>query len=109
MVLHRIFWCGDPDAEEEGMARRRSGRARRSEKEWTEVLRRFEASGEGSRAFCQREGLALSSLQRWRRRLGSTAGARFVELVPASSPETAAATWSLEVCLPNGVSLRFRG
>ena len=91
------------------MARRRAGRVRRGEKEWTEVVRRFEASGEGSRAFCRREGVAISSLERWRHRLGPAPAPQFVELVPTSSPATAAATWSLEVTLPNGVSLRFRG
>lgn len=90
------------------MPKARTGRARRTEKQWTEILRRFESSGEGSRPFCRREGLALSSLQRWRRRLGSVSAAGFVELVPTGAGVTTAPSWSLEVVLPNGVSLRFR-
>jgi hypothetical protein len=86
-----------------------SRRVRRTEKEWTEILRRFESSGEGSRRFCRREGVALSSLQRWRQRLGTTSAARFVELVPGAPGEALAGSWSLEVSLPQGVSLRFRG
>jgi len=91
------------------MPKRRIGRIRRTEKQWTEIVRRFEASAEASRLFCRREGVPLSSLQRWRRRLGSAPAGRFVELVPSSFPETAATSWSLDVSLPNGVSLRFRG
>jgi hypothetical protein len=91
------------------MPKRRAGRVRRTEKQWVEILRRFESSGESSRPFCRREGLALSSLQRWRQRLGETPATRFVELVPAEPSGTPAESWSLEVSLPNGVSLRFRG
>ena len=90
------------------MPKGRAGRLRRTEKQWAEILRRFESGGEGSRPFCRREGLALSSLQRWRRRLGGVSAGRFVELVPTATAGTAAASWSLEVLLPNGVSLRFR-
>jgi hypothetical protein len=72
------------------------------------MLRRFESSGLSSREFCDRGGLALSSFQRWRRRLGPVAAAEFVELVPPSATSTPVATWSLEVALPNGVCLRFR-
>jgi hypothetical protein len=91
------------------MPRSRSRRKRRTEAEWIEILRRFESSGLPSRGFCRREGLALSSFQRWRRRLGSVAAADFVELVPTSSPSVPAARWSLDVSLPNGVALRFQG
>jgi hypothetical protein len=91
------------------MPKSRAGRVRRTEKQWTEILRRFDHSGEGSRQFCRREGLSLSSLQRWRQRLGSSTSARFVELVPATPAGTPSEGWSLEVSLPHGVSLRFRG
>jgi hypothetical protein len=91
------------------MPKRRTGRVRRTEKQWSEILRRLDASGEGSRQFCRREGLALSSLQRWRRRLEPAPAGRFVELVPTAPPEASAASWSLVVSLPSGVSLRFRG
>jgi len=91
------------------MPKKRTGRMRRTEKGWTEILRRFESSGQGPRQFCRREGLALSSLQRWRQRLGTTSAARFVELVPGAPAEATGMRWSLEVSLPHGVSLRFRG
>jgi hypothetical protein len=93
------------------MARTRAVKVRRTEKQWVEILRRFKASGLGSRAFCDRDGLPLSSFQRWQHRLGAARPAKFVELVsPSSAPTTAAATsWSLELTLPNGASIRFQG
>ena len=91
------------------MPRSRSRRKRRTEAEWTEILRRFESSGVTQREFCRREGLALCSFQRWRRRLGSVASTDFVELVPAVTPSEATLNWTLDVALPNGVCLRLRG
>jgi hypothetical protein len=40
------------------MPRRTAVRIRRTEKQWTEILRRFEASGLSAREFCRREDLA---------------------------------------------------
>ena len=91
------------------MPKSRSNRTRRTKAQWTEILGRFEACRLSSQEFCRREGLPLSSLQRWRRRLGSVAAAEFVELVPTSSPSVSAPNWSLDVSLPNGVALRFEG
>ena len=91
------------------MPKSRSNRTRRTKAQWTEILERFESSGLDTRGFCRREGLSLSSFQRWRRALGSVAAAEFVELVPTSSASDAASTWSLDVSLPSGVSLRFQG
>ena len=107
--MRRIRRRSVTDGEEDGMPKSRTSRVRRTEKEWTEILHRFESSGEEPREFCRREGLALSSLQRWRRRLGALPRARFVELIPEKGAGTAAASWSLEVTLPHGVSLRLQG
>jgi hypothetical protein len=93
--------------EEVGMARRGGRGVRRDEKQWIEILRRFDGSGLGTTAFCDREGLALSSLQRWRKRLGSRDRARFVELVPTTSASST--EWTAELTFPNGVSIRLRG
>jgi len=80
---------------------------RRGETEWAGILRRFRSSDLSRVEFCRREGVALSSLQRWQRRLRSDVSDGFVEIVPESTPATGA--WELEVALPNGVQLRFRG
>lgn len=84
-------------------------RKRRTRSEWTEILHRFESSGLTFREFCSREGLALSSFQRWRSRLGAVGPAEFVEFVPTVSEAASSTAWSLDIALPNGVQLRFRG
>jgi hypothetical protein len=87
-------------------------RIRRSEAEWSEILGRFAASEMTVREFCHRERLSLSSFQRWRSRLGKArpVETEFVELVPASTVvEPMTSSWSLDIALPNGVQLRFRG
>ena len=92
------------------MGRNRRREVRRGEKEWAKIVRRFKSSGLGGAAFCLREGLALSSLQRWRQRLASAAAVPLVELVPptAAAP-TLSSGWSLELTLPNGASIRLQG
>ena len=65
------------------MRRSKKRRPRHNEEQWGEILRRFSTSQLSARDFCRREGLALSSFQRWRRRLGSASSAELVELVPA--------------------------
>ena len=90
------------------MPKARSHRTRRTKSQWTEILERFVSSELGPREFCRREDLSLSSFQRWRRQLGAVAAAEFVELVPTSSPSVPLSGWSLDVSLPNGVSLRFQ-
>jgi hypothetical protein len=83
---------------------------RRGEKEWATIIQRFESSGLAGATFCRSEGLALSSLQRWRQRLASRGAASFVELVPpkAAAP-TISSGWSFELTLPNGASIRLQG
>lgn len=84
-------------------------RERRGERAWIEILRRFESSGLGVGSFCHHEGLSPSTLQRWRARLGAQSAKRFVELVPAVAADRERGEWSLELALPNGVTLRWRG
>ena len=91
------------------MRKKTARRVRRSEKQWGEIFRRFESSGLGARAFCRREGLGLSSFHRWQRQLRSASSGEFMELVPPTPTITTSPGWSLEVALPNGVSLRFQG
>jgi transcriptional regulator with XRE-family HTH domain len=81
---------------------------RRNEQQWAEILRRFDSSGLSVREFCSRDGVALSSLQRWQRRQRAVPAAKFVELVSPAPTSVSAPTWSFEVSLPNGASLRFQ-
>jgi hypothetical protein len=94
--------------EEDAMGHGRG--VRRGEREWIKIIRRFESSGLAGRGFCQKEGLALSSLQRWRQRLASRETVPFVELVPPAVAAPASSSgWSLELALPNGASIRLQG
>lgn len=92
------------------MDRNRRRGVRRGEKEWATIVRRFESSGLAGTVFSEREGLALSSLQRWRQRLASRGSVPFVELVPPPATAPASSSgWSLELTLPNGASIRLQG
>jgi len=59
------------------------GRVRRTEAEWSGILRRFADSDLSRAEFCRREGLVLSSFRRWQRKLETVALARFVEITPS--------------------------
>jgi hypothetical protein len=86
----------------------KTSKQRRTAKEWSRILLRQRSSGLSRTEFCRREGIPLSTFDRWRpliEREGAAAG--FVELAPA--PTAKRESWELEVVLPGGVQLRFRG
>ena len=84
-----------------------NGRARRAEGEWRQIVSRWERSGQSGRDFCRKEGIQLSSFHRWRRRLlRASVESDFVTVTPVPP---ATPTWTLEVTLPSGGTLRFRG
>ena len=104
--------------------RRASGtrhRARRTAAQWRKLVERFDRSGQTRGNFCATNGLALSTFDLWRRKLGETQAAAdealpeslFVELTkatePAESPITAGTgAWEVELELGAGVVLRLR-
>jgi len=63
-----MFRRSTAEGEEAGMRNERTGTIRRTEEQWIEILRRFDSSGLSAREFCSRDGVPLSSLQRWQRR-----------------------------------------
>lgn len=83
-----------------------NGKVRRTEREWREILSRWEKSGVSPRDFCRKQELQLSSFERWRQKLNSSAPDEFVAVTTASP---SISTWMLEVTLPNGSKLRFQG
>ena len=105
---------------------RRSGgtrrRVRRTAAQWRKLIERFGRSGQTRGKFCAANGLALSTFDLWRRKLGQTQAAAdeaqpeslFVELANATEPagpsRTAAGTgaWEVEVELGAGMVLRLR-
>ena len=101
------------------MSKLKRTRIRRSAQEWSRILARFEQGGQSYREFCEREGLALSTFQWWRRRLGAVRRERerhkaawFVELTDesAGSEEVESSTlgWNVELELGGGMVLRLR-
>ena len=95
-------------------ARRR--RVTRSEAEWRTIVQRFERSGLTRSEFCAREGVAASSLSKWRQEFGGRTRSRvrrsgFVQVLPPSSPSgpgDGLASGEAELALPGGVRLRWR-
>ncbi len=89
------------------------GRIRRTETEWKKIVHNFLASGLNAKEFCRREKLDRNNLSRWRRQLSTSPGvAKFVPLMPRAKPSAEIpprSGWELDVSLPGGVHLQFRG
>ena len=96
-------------------------RARRTAAQWRKLIERFDRSGQTRGNFCAANGLALSTFDLWRRKLGETQApadeahpeSLFVELTnttESSASRTAAGTgaWEVELELGAGVVLRLR-
>ena len=97
-------------------------RARRTAAQWRKLIERFDRSGQTRSNFCAANGLALSTFDLWRRKLGEAQApadeahpeSLFVERTnapePAGPSRTAAGTgaWEVELELGAGVVLRLR-
>lgn len=79
---------------------------------WQRIISEHQASGLSQRAFCEAQGIGLSTLQRWRQALkhsGSRAPARVAAPFIALQREAVAPSgWALELELGGGVTLRLR-
>ena len=95
--------------------------ARRTAAQWRKLIERFERSGQTRGKFCTAHGLALSTFDLWRRKLGAPPAAvdeahpeaLFVELTNPAQTLTAPTSsqtdaWEVEVELGAGVVLRLR-
>ena len=85
-----------------------NGKVRRTVAEWQMICARFAQSGLGQQEFCQREAIPMASFKKWYQRCAESGGqtGAFVELVaPAGQRDV----WAVEVELPSGVRVRFRG
>ena len=106
---------------------RKGYRVRRSAAQWRKLIERFDRSGQTRGSFCAANGLALSTFDLWRRKLGQTQAAApeehreslFVELTNATESAGSAApeehrtsqgtgAWEVELELGVGVVLRVR-
>ena len=96
-------------------------RVRRTAAQWRKLIERFDRSSQTRGDFCAANGLALSTFDLWRRKLGEAQApaddahpdSLFVELTNATEPagsRTAAGSsgWEVELELGAGVVLRLR-
>ena len=80
---------------------------RRSKEEIEEILERLEASGQSVREFATRNGLAVSTVDLWRRKARGAVKASKSELRRVSILGSSnASSEPFEVCFPNGPTLR---
>jgi hypothetical protein len=70
---------------------------------WREILGRQEQSGLSAREFCQREGIAVGSLYRWRSRVGERAASP----EPSGRPRAAACREFIDVGALGSSASRF--
>jgi transposase-like protein len=89
------------------MKNKSTGRVRRSEAEWRELITRFEKSGESSREFCKKAGISAESLRRWRIKLGSETEQH--AFVPVTTASSSSPSWTLEINLPGDCHIRLQG
>lgn len=86
-----------------------NGRIRRTKSEWKKIIHKFLESGLNAKEFCRREKLDPVNLARWRRQVASPPAAKFVPVIPQVPEPPTGSSWELEVSLPGGVHLQFRG
>ena len=91
-------------------------KTRRSTEEWRRIVERSQRTDKTLAEFCKSEGVALSTLQVWRKRLSNSA-------VPAQTKPAAVNSlpfvevsggvrrshWEMELVMPNGAMMRIRG
>ena len=89
---------------------------RRSRSQWQQLISSYQTSGLSRKDFCQREGIALSTFDYWKRKLRAQTAlpdpvAQSVSLsdwIELSKPVTEqATTWQIELDLGNGLCLRL--
>lgn len=75
------------------------------------MVERYLRSGQTRRAFCESEGVALSTLDWWLRKgkaRSGTSGIAFREVKGVSSPMESSAAWLMEIVSPQGWTIRTR-
>jgi hypothetical protein len=82
-------------------------RVMRTESEWAEIMERQRASGLSQPKFCEREGIAQSTFDRWYNRLG--AGKQSGRMVQVALPAEKPTPGAVELEFPSGLILRIRG
>lgn len=85
---------------------------RRDLAQWQRLLAEQRQSGESQQVFCKARGIALSTFQSWKRRLGDSVAipAGQADWVDVSDALTSGngSGWDIELDLGGGVCLRLR-
>lgn len=76
---------------------------RRSPAEWQAIIDRHATSGLSAPAFCKQQGIPYTSFLFGRRFARRSQQPKFVDVTPK------APGWDVEIALPNGIVLRFKG
>lgn len=91
-----------------------SKRIRRSANDWQAITERQRVSGLSQAAFCQREGIALSTFARWKQRLACQAepeqkseGHAGGDWLDLSRLAGSGSGWTIELDLGDGICLRL--
>jgi hypothetical protein len=81
---------------------------KRTPKEWRRLVSAYEHGGESRRGFCERNGVAASTLDYWRRRVRGDAGGRLVQVeVEPGGPLPGGGDGPVVISWPTGVRVEL--
>ena len=95
------------------LSRKRKTRINRSKEQWQTLVHQYETSGLTQQAFCKQHGIAVSGLNKWRKRFSNSVQADFVDIThqlsEAGSQSDAQPDrrWQVELQLGQGLVLRI--
>jgi putative transposase len=95
------------------VSRKRKSRIKRSTEQWQALVDQYEASGLTQKAFCKQHGIAVSGLNKWRKRLSNSVQADFVDITHQLSEAGSQSgaqpdrRWQVELQLGQGLVLRI--
>ena len=88
----------------------------RSAEEWRRIVERSQRTDKAQAEFCKAEGVALSTLQLWRKRLSNSAAPARTKPSSANSLPFVEVSggvrrshWEMELVMPNGAMMRIPG
>ena len=81
---------------------------KRTPKEWRRLVSAYESGGESRRGFCERHGVAASTLDYWRRRVRGDAGGRLVQFeMETGGPLAGGQVPAVVISWPTGVRVEL--